>query len=57
MLRWLIWSIATAFCRHDWEREENIHEVIDWQYVVVGRKTMVSATCTKCGWHRSYKKF
>jgi len=60
-MRWLFWSLRSLFCEHEWEREEEIHSYHSsapfTEYNLVSRKTVVSATCTKCGWHRSYKKF
>jgi ribosomal protein L37E len=55
-MRWLVWWFRSLFCAHSFEREEARVECHQWD----GGKqayTVVSATCTKCGWHRSYRKF
>lgn len=55
-MRNLIWHIRSLFCKHDWKYEES-----SWTgYNIFGQKSsgyIVSATCEKCGWHRSYEKF
>lgn len=50
-MRHLIWYLRSAFCKHEWEREEKF---ANGAYKDDYR---VSTTCNKCGWHRSYWKF
>jgi RNase P subunit RPR2 len=55
-MRWLVWYIRSAFCKHDWKIEEYPYEkCMGNEIVETGFK--VSATCKKCGWHRRYRKF
>jgi len=65
-MRFIIWWIRSLFCDHDWELEEMRLKIIDWSFNlisgrneknVIGDRIKVSATCKKCGWHRSYNKF
>jgi hypothetical protein len=56
-LKWLIWSIRTWFCIHDWEREEYDENTYHVDYKITFTNRIVSTTCKNCGWHRSYKKF
>jgi hypothetical protein len=59
-MRWLLWYGRTLWCHHAWTYDE-----VDWtrKRVYVSGKTMnangttVSATCTRCGWHRAYQKW
>ena len=56
-MRWLVNYIRSVLCKHDWEREEAICSkrfFIDSPEQIGVR---VSATCKKCGWHKSYWKF
>ncbi len=57
-MRWLVNYIRSVFCKHDWEREDFIFRVTR---NILGDESgregaRVSATCKKCGWHRSYWK-
>ena len=68
-MRWLFWYFRSLFCNHDWEREALKFET--WRAPDVEERMLapeikrydekdvirVSATCKKCGWHRSYSKF
>jgi len=54
-MRWLIYYLRSAFCEHTWERAEEFCTENEGDSKVSGIK--VSATCTKCGWHRKYWKF
>lgn len=58
-MRWLVFYFRSCFCDHKWKLEEAPYEKYN-QYISrempVERNTNVSATCEKCGWHRSYKK-
>ncbi len=57
-MRWLINYFRSAFCKHDWEREEMFAKQMDEFGFETGFSSiMVSATCKKCGWHKSYWKF
>ena len=59
-MRWLIWYGRSLWCRHTWEYEESDY---DWRRTYASgltrhfTGTRVSATCTQCGWHRSYEKW
>jgi hypothetical protein len=68
-MRWLINYIRSCFCKHEWEYETFDEIKVDRppygmycvgdaaipHKIIVGQT--VSATCKKCGWHRSYRKF
>lgn len=54
-MRALVWYFRSAFCKHDWEREEQFAESSSEFGSRKGLK--VSSTCKNCGWHRSYWKF
>lgn len=56
-MKWLVWSIRTWFCNHEWDIEERPYEKHYLDENFVARNVVVSATCKKCGWHRKYKKF
>lgn len=68
-MRWLVWYFRSLFCKHTWEvveqdyktwRKPDIKEAIMVPEIKkYGEReiTLVSATCKKCGWHRSYSKF
>lgn len=57
-MTWIIWTIRNWFCKHEFEREEREVKYHDGDPEnIVAIKIMVSATCTKCGWHRRYRKF
>ena len=55
-MTWLAWKVRTMFCKHEWECEERDFVSIRGSG---GRREgpRVSATCAKCGWHRSYWKW
>lgn len=57
-MRWLVSYIRSVFCKHDWEKMES-HCSTKSDFIFERRKQglRVSATCKKCGWHRSYWKF
>jgi RNase P subunit RPR2 len=57
MLRWIIWYLQTAFCKHQWEYAEVVHETYHPSANFTATDRRVSATCKKCGWHRNYSKF
>lgn len=64
-MRWLVFWLRSIFCAHAWKYEEaecdvyypNHFDPTTKSGYLEGSHTRVSATCTKCGWHRSYKKF
>ena len=62
-MRWLAMYIRSVFCKHDWEKEETqclVTREIANEFPYTGQETtitVVSATCKKCGWHRSYPKY
>lgn len=51
-MRWIIYYFRQCFCKHDWDYSE-----VTWVQGTNAGRTIVSATCNKCGWHRSYPKF
>lgn len=52
-MRWLIQYIRSCFCKHEWAFEE---EYVRAPYS--GRSgPVVSVTCEKCAYHKSYWKF
>lgn len=68
-MRRLINYIRSCFCKHEWQYEQydqvKIHRPA-WESYCIGEAAkpepiitgvIVSATCKKCGWHRSYSKF
>lgn len=67
-MTWLIWWIRNWFCIHSWKLEEKTFLKQKEEYagnscgldkwnIVKHPVEYVSATCQKCGWHRSYKKW
>lgn len=69
-MREVVLLMRSAFCRHEWQYEEHHHTqiggpVTDYLTMtpnpdhgkVIHSGERVSATCKKCGWHRSYWKF
>lgn len=55
-MRYLIWVIKSAFCNHDWHYEEKFSKIVDSEGDIYRQGEKVSATCKKCGWHRTYWK-
>lgn len=55
-MRYIIWWFRSLFCNHNWKFEESDYEKHENDFLVRAG-TIVSATCKKCGWHRSYWKF
>lgn len=55
-MKYIIWSIRSAFCKHEWEYDEKHSEIFDGYGDVTKQGLKVSATCKKCGWHRVYWK-
>ena len=52
-MRWLMNYLRQVFCGHHWVTEE-----VRLQYVHFGGETTrISATCSKCGYHRVYDKW
>lgn len=47
-MRWLIDTIRSAFCKHDWEVEVLESSMLHGQKMY--------ETCKKCRWHRTYWK-
>jgi len=59
-MRWLVWYIRSMFCKHIFSYSEMEHNSIYYTFSGSRRKLCgpkVSATCTKCGYHKSYWKF
>ena len=55
-MRILINYLRECFCKHLWKREEEEGVEVNGTFSTqVG--TRVSATCEKCGYHKSYWKF
>lgn len=52
-MRWLINYLRQCFCKHDFDKEE-ITLVNDLNEAV---NIKVSLFCTKCGYHKSFKKY
>jgi hypothetical protein len=55
-MRWLINYIRSCFCNHEWKFEECRYQY-STDYGSERNGIKVSATCEKCGWHRSYWKY
>lgn len=55
-MRWLVNYIRQCFCQHEWKLEELPASVFE-DRILVKRSVKVSATCQKCGYHRSYWKW
>ncbi len=55
-MRYIIWTIRSAFCKHDWDYDEQFSKVCDVYDNTTKQGVRVSATCKKCGWHRNYWK-
>lgn len=45
------------FCAHEWKLEEALVSISKRYGLSSIKDRKVSATCTKCGWHRTYWKF
>jgi RNase P subunit RPR2 len=57
-MSWIVWSIRSWFCKHEWNYEEKEVGTIWADYNnITTYSRRVSATCRSCGWHRRYKKF
>lgn len=56
-MRWIIWWIRSWFCIHTFELEEMKFKLFDINGQYIADEIRISATCTKCGWHRSYNKY
>ena len=56
-MRTIIQYFRSAFCAHEWEREETESYLYGPDREVLKHGTKVCATCTKCGWHRKYWKW
>lgn len=56
-MRKLINYIREMFCKHSFKLEESRHSIVDHRGDLVRRGVKVSATCTTCGYHKSYWKF
>jgi hypothetical protein len=54
-MRRLINYFRESFCKHDFEREEG--EAIVNTNMSKTSGTRISATCKKCGYHKSYWKY
>lgn len=50
-MRWLVFYFRSLFCDHVWDYSQ-----MDMTSFLRDGP-MVSATCDKCGWHRSYWKY
>ena len=55
-MRWLVNYLRQCFCKHELEFEEGRYCGTEFG-IVVEENTVVSQTCKKCGYHKSYKKF
>jgi RNase P subunit RPR2 len=55
-MRWLIWYIRSCFCKHSFGYAECLLKTND-AYGRIKEGTVVSATCSKCGYHKSYWKY
>lgn len=68
-MRWIFWYLRSLFCKHVWQTAEQAYttwrrpdiedRILAPEVERVGERHIirVSATCKKCGWHRSYSKF
>ena len=56
-MRHLVWYFMSAFCSHDWNREEEFVTINNNYGSATKKGIKVSATCKKCGWYRKYWKF
>ncbi len=59
-MRWLLWYLRSLTCRHTWTYDEadwTRRQVYESGLTVNASGITVSATCTKCGWHRTYQKW
>jgi len=56
-MRWLVNYLRSVFCKHDWEKENGSYQITSDSGHVRRSGMKVSATCKKCGWHKSYWKF
>ena len=56
-MNWLIWYIRSWFCKHNFDYCERDYIVQNDFGQTIKNGPKVSATCTKCGYHKSYWKF
>lgn len=57
-MRWLIWYIKSCFCSHSFKYEESDYTIKNsHNQSIVKNGPVVSVTCTKCGYHKTYWKF
>jgi RNase P subunit RPR2 len=56
-MRYIIWYLRSVFCSHSWRHEELRFKIRNEYNEIVVDGPKVSATCDKCGWHRTYWKF
>lgn len=57
-MRTIILMIRQAFCKHNWEYEEQDYTARDsYTGRLLRSGIRVSCTCKECGWHKSYWKF
>lgn len=56
-MTYIFWAIRSAFCKHDFEYDETHSSNTDAHGRKIREGMRVSATCSKCGWHRKYWKF
>jgi hypothetical protein len=56
-MRWLIEYIKSCFCNHKFEYGELHAEITGDFNEIIKQGIRVSATCSKCGYHKSYWKF
>jgi hypothetical protein len=56
-MRWLIWYIRSCFCKHVFKYDEVSKATRTYGAGAFQNGPMISATCSKCGYHRSYWKY
>lgn len=56
-MRWLVWYIKSCFCKHEFKFEENTVATKYFGYETISRNIMISVTCSKCAYHKSYLKY
>jgi RNase P subunit RPR2 len=55
-MRWIANYFRQVFCKHDWLLEEGL-ATSSSEFGKSKQGVKVSATCKKCGYHRSYWKY